>query len=251
MPESDAETRSPESPNESRLYWMAQALRATLSIPCVVLVCAYIGFAGLAQGSGLTLAQTLFMTAFVWALPAQVILLGFILSGGGLLAAAFAVTLSSARMMPMVVAIVPEMRAPRTRAWALYPVSHFVAVTAWVLALANFSHVPREMRVTFFATLGATLISLNLVAITVVYTLSATLPATVSAALFMLTPLYFLTSLWGSARESASRHAMLVGLALGPLFHVVMPDFDLLATGLAGGLAAYGYRRLSMRGREA
>src|SRR5690606_41314062 len=57
----------------------------------------------------------------------------------------------------------------------------------------------------------STLISINLVVVTIVFTLAAKLPPAVSAGLFLLTPLYFLTSLWGSARERASQHAMLIG----------------------------------------
>lgn len=238
-------------PAAGRLYWCRQGARATISLPGLILVSAFVGFAGLARGAGLTLPETLFMTAVVWALPAQVILIGVILAGGGLFAAAFAVTLSSARLMPMVVAIVPEMRAERTRPWTLYLVSHFVAVTAWVLALERFRHVPRPMRTTFFAGLGTTLVCINLVVIVVVFTLAAKLPPAVSAALFLLTPMYFLTSLWGSARERASQHAMLIGLVLGPVFHLLAPDLDLLGAGLVGGLAAYGFRRFTAREESA
>ena len=43
--------------------------------------------------------------------------------------------------------------------------------------------------------------------------------------------MYFLTSLWGSARERASHIAMVLGLVLGPVLHRVVPGFDLLAAG--------------------
>jgi len=234
----------------SRAYWYARGARATISVPGLIIASAFVGFAGLARGTGLTLPETLFMTTVVWALPAQVILIGVILSGGGLLPAAFAVTLSSARLMPMVVSVVPEMRTGKTRPLTLYVLSHFVAVTAWVLAMEHFPHVPRPMRTTFFGGLGTTLISINLVVVTIVFTLAAKLPPAVSAGLFLLTPLYFLTSLWGSARERASQHAMLIGLAMGPIFHLLVPNFDLLATGLVGGIGAYGFRRFTAR-REA
>ena len=67
------------------------------------------------------------------------------------------------------------------------------------------------------------------------------------AALLLLTPIYFLTSLWGSARERAGHVAMVLGLVLGPIFHVLLPGFDLLAAGLIGGFAAYGFHRLRRR----
>ena len=99
--------------NRRRYYF--RGVRAAFSIPGLILAGAFVGFAGLAREAGLTLAQTVFMTGVVWALPGKVVLVGAVLSGASLPAAAFAVALSSVRLMPMVVALVPELRGPRTR----------------------------------------------------------------------------------------------------------------------------------------
>jgi len=206
---------------------------------------AFVGFAGLAREAGLTLAQTVFMTGVIWALPAKVVLIGSIISGHGLLAAAFAVALSSVRLMPMVVTIIPEMRTAKTRNWVLYLLSHFVAVTSWVIAMERFAQVPRDNRTAFYFGLGSSLVIANMVVVTVVFLAAASLPTMVSAALFFLTPMYFLTSLWGSARERAGRVALLLGMAFGPVFHLIAPRFDLLLAGLSGGLIAYAVHRKS------
>jgi predicted branched-subunit amino acid permease len=227
--------------------WFLRGVATAYSIPGLILVSAFVGFAGLAKETGLSLVETLFMVAVVWALPAKVVLIGAILSNASILAAAFAVALSSIRLMPMVVALVPEMRTEKTRPWVLYALSHFVAVTSWVLALDRFRHVPPAMRTTFYAGLGGTLIVNNMIVVALVYTLAQSLPPAASAALFLLTPMYFLTSLWGSARERAAHVAMVLGLGLGPVFHVLVPGFDLLAAGLIGGGAAYGWHRLARR----
>lgn len=227
--------------------WYLRGVRACFSIPGLILASAFVGFAGLARDAGLTLAQAVFMTGIVWALPAQVVLVGAILAGNALPAAFLAVTLSSVRLAPMVVAIVPEMRGPRTRPVVLYLLSHFVAVTSWVLAMDHFRRVPRAMRTTFYAGLGSTLVLMNMAVVTVVFTVAASLPPAVSAALFFLTPMYFLTSLWGSARERASHVAMVLGLALGPVFHLIEPGFDLLGAGIVAGGLAYAFHRLTRR----
>jgi predicted branched-subunit amino acid permease len=231
----------------SRGRWLFRGIASAFSIPCLVLAGAFVGFAGLARDAGLTLPETLFMIAIVWALPAKVVLIGAILSGNSLPAAAFAVTLSSARLMPMVVSLVPEMRARGTRGWVLYILSHFVAVTSWVLAMQHFGRVPRPMRTAFYAGLGATLIVVNMVVVAIVYILAARLPGAVSAGLFFLMPLYFLTSMWGSARETATLVALGLGLLIGPFCHILVPGFDLLAAGLVAGLAAYAIHRLFLR----
>jgi predicted branched-subunit amino acid permease len=228
-----------------RTPWFLRGTREAFSVPGLILASAFIGFAGLAKEAGLTLAQTVFMTGFVWALPAKVVLVGAILSGNTLAASAFAVALSSIRLMPMVVALVPEMRAPRTRKWVLYLLSHFVAVTSWVLAMERLPGIPRNVRTAYYAGLGSTLVVVNMIVVAVVFLIAERLPAAASAALFLLTPIYFLTSLWGSARERAGHVAMIIGLVLGPVFHTVLPEFDLLAAGLIGGLAAYGFHHLS------
>lgn len=239
---------SPQPSSSAYGYWFLRGILAAVSVPALLLMSAFVGFAGLAREAGITLAQAVFMTGVVWALPAKVVLIGAILAGSSLPAAAFAVALSSVRLTPMVVALVPELRTGRTRPWVLYLLSHFVAVTSWVLAMERVKHVPRDMRTAYYGGLGGSLVLANMVVVAVVYAIAGALPPILSAALLLLTPMYFLTSLWGSARESASHFAMVLGLVLGPLFHIWLPGFDLLAAGLIGGIGAYAIHRI-MRAR--
>ncbi len=237
----------PAMPPPDHRRWYLRGVLAAYSLPGWILATAYIGFAGLAKETGFTLAETMFMTAIVWALPANVVLIGGILSGSSLPWAAFAVALSSFRMMPMVVALMPEIRGGRTRGLTLYFLSHFVAVTSWVLAMERVRGVPRDMRTAWFLGLGSTLLVTNTLLVGGVYLLVGNLPAPVTAALLFLTPIYFLTSLWGSAREGAAHVAMLCGLVLGPVFHLIWPRFDLLLAGFVGGVLAYAFHYLSRR----
>lgn len=242
----DLTSHSPHSPFDRRT-WFFRGVLATVSVPCLILMSAFVGFAGLAREAGMSLAQTVFMTGVIWALPAKVVLLGAIMSGASLPAAAFAVALSSVRLAPMVVTLVPELRTEKTRPWVLYLLSHFVAVTSWVLAMEKLGTVPREMRTVYYGGLGGTLVLVNMGVVAVVYVLAGSLPPELSAALLLLTPIYFLTSLWSSARETASHFAMGFGLVLGPVFHVLAPGFDLLLAGLIGGTAAFLVHMMSVR----
>lgn len=228
------------------LSWFLRGARMAVSVPGLILLTAHVGFAGLAQEAGLTAWQAVFMVLIIWALPGMVVLLGAILSGAGLFAAALAVALSSIRLTPMVVALVPELRGPRTRRLTLYLLAHFVAVTSWVVAMQTVRDVPRDMRTTYYAGLGGTLVAANMVVVAVVYAFLGNLPLVVSAALFLLTPMYFLTSLWGSARERTGHLAMVLGLVLGPVMHLLVPGFELLAAGALGGGLAYGAHRLGL-----
>lgn len=229
----------PTARGSERILWFGRGVRSAFSVPGLILASAFVGFAGLARDAGLTLAQTVFMTGVIWALPGKVVLVSSIIAGNGLLSTAIAVGLSSVRLGPMVVALMPELRGPRTPAWALYALSHFVAVTSWVLAMEQLRCVPQPMRTSYYAGLGGMLVAGNMAVVAVVFLVAARLPSELSAALFFLTPMYFLTSLWGSARERAGHAAMVFGLVLGPVFHVLVPELDLLATGLVAGSAAF------------
>jgi predicted branched-subunit amino acid permease len=233
-----------------RRRWFFTGMSKAVSVPGLILCMAHVGFADLAQQAGLSVGEAVFMVLIIWALPGMVVLVGAVLSGAGLLAAAFAVALSSVRLTPMVVALVPELRGSRTRKLTLYLLAHFVAVTSWVIAMERIAGIPRAMRTSWYAGLGATLVLGNMVVVAIVFLVADRLPPAVSAALFLLTPMYFLTSLWGSARERAGHVAMVLGLGLGPLFHLLAPQYDLLAAGLIGGAVAYALHRLSRRGRS-
>ncbi len=232
------------------LRWFLRGTRRIVSVPAVLLMFSFIGFAGLAIESGISMGESVFMTLTIWALPAKVVLIGAISAGASIPAAALAVGLSSVRLMPMVVALLPELRGPKTRTLTLAALCHFVAVTAWVMAMEELRHIPRDMRTSYFAGVGSVLVLTNALVVVIVYSLSASFPPVVFAALFMLTPMYFLTSLWRSARERAGQIAMVSGLLLFPLFHALAPGYDLLMTGIVGGLLAFAYHRMNRKAKE-
>ncbi|QKV18094.1 AzlC family ABC transporter permease [Oricola thermophila] len=225
------------------LLWLGRGMRKVVSLPAFILMNAFIGFAGFARESGIELAHAAFMTAAIWALPAQVVLIAAVESGTTLLATFFAVSLSSVRLMPMVTSLIPQLRGERTRTSTLLFLSHFIAVTSWVMANQFIERVPRRYRTIYFGGFAVTLTVCNILIVVAVYGLSARIPSSVLGALFFLTPVYFLTSLWATARERVIKLALLTGMALGPLFHLVAPEFDLLLAGTVGGVVAFAVGR--------
>ncbi len=188
--------------------------------------------------------HAVFMAGAVWALPGQFVLIGAILAGTSLPTAALAVTLSSMRLMPMVAALIPEIRTRDTPTWILLAVSHFVAVTSWVFTMQRLDQVPREGRVAFFAGFGLTLSLVNITIVALAYGVIRHMPAMIGGALFFLTPIYFLTSIWASARHREVYFALVVGLVLGPVFHFVDEELGLLYAGLIGGTIAFALERM-------
>jgi hypothetical protein len=236
--------------HHSQTHWFLIGMRGLFSLPAIILMLSFVGFAAFTAEAKIPVGQVMFMTGMVWALPAKVILVGSMLSGAHIATAFLAVTLSSVRMMPMVAALIPEIRTSRTPTWLLLIVSHFVAITAWVFAMERVRAVPRYGRVAFFAGFGMTLTTVNILLVGLVYGAVSEFPPIVSGCLFFLTPVYFLTSIWISARHRVIYWALGIGLALGYVFAVIAPEYDILLAGIIGGTVAWWGERL-LRQREA
>lgn len=246
VPEGTEQSNLPEEPPKSGRQWFLLGARAAISIPALILTAAFVGYAGLARETGLTLPETLAMTGLIWALPSIVVLTGALSSGMGLIPASIAVALASVRLMPMTMALMPMVKVPgKTKTWHLLIASHFVAVTAWVFAMRNLPDLPRAARLPYFTGFGASVTSFVFCMTGIAYLAVERMPDVVAGALVLLTPVYFLCSLWGAARLNVDKVSMVVGLALGPVFFLYLPGLDLLWTGLVGGTVTYlGMRAL-------
>lgn len=219
--------------------WFWRGSRGTVSLPTTILVASFVGFGVLCRETGISLAHAVFMTAAIWALPSQVVLVGAIASGASIFGAGLAVTLSAVRLAPMVAAWVPLVKGAATPRWQLLVLSHFVAVTAWIFSLMRLPRLPREARLPYFAGFAVTLTITNILVTAVSYTLAAALPPLLAGGLLFLTPIYFLTAMTAASRLSAERLAMLLGLLLGPIFHVYGVRLGLVWSGLIGGVLAF------------
>lgn len=240
----------PDRPTDDRstLSWFLAGQRQFVSLPALILMAAFVGFGGLARSAGLGLGETVFLVAFVWALPSMIVVVGAVQAGTPLLATMFAVALSAARLMPMTMALMPVLRAERTPKWVLYALSHFVAVTAWVFGMTKLPELPREARAAYFSGFAVTLTSVNMGVAAASWWVAASLPPIAAAGLVLLTPLYFALSLWrAAARAPAERLALVFGVAIAPAMHALAPRLDLLLTGLVGGTAAFFAGRLLPR----
>jgi predicted branched-subunit amino acid permease len=250
--EVDAPDAAPAAVGEierTALGWFFAGQRQFFSLPAFILMMAFVGFGGLAQASGLTLAQTIFLVGFVWALPSAIVVVGAVQSGMSLVATMFAVALSAARLMPMTMSLIPVVRDDGTSRRVLYFLSHFVAITAWVFGMTTLPSLPRAGRAPFFAGFAVTLTCAGMAVGGASWIASAELPPLAAAALVLLTPLYFALSLWRAAvKAPTDRLALVFGAVVAPVMQTIAPSVDLLLTGLVGGgLALLGGRLLARR----
>jgi predicted branched-subunit amino acid permease len=220
-------------------------LRASFSSVFVfVLFGTYIGIGALAHDYGFSLPWTMLSTVLVWAGPAQVIMISALGTGATLFETAMAVGLSGVRFLPMVIALLPLLRAPQTRTRDLLLPAHFTAASMWVECFRLLPAVPRERRIAYCNGLGIGFTLPAHVGCVIGFYLTASLPLLLTATLLFLTPLSFLMSTARNARSLVDRVALVLGLVISPLLTWWGIGLDLLWTGIVGGTVAYGVHRL-------
>jgi predicted branched-subunit amino acid permease len=214
------------------------------SVFTFVIAFTYVGFGALAHDYGFSVGWAMLSTALQWAGPAQVVLLTGLGAGTSLMEIAVAVSLSSVRLLPIVVALLPMVKPARARPWQLLMPAHFMAVSVWVETMRHGPGLPREHRVAFCNGCGGTLLAVGVAFTAVGYYLQALLPAVFGAAAMFITPISFLTSSARNARLLLEKAALGIGLIVGPVLAFSDVEFDLLWTGIIGGTLAYGLHRL-------
>jgi predicted branched-subunit amino acid permease len=217
---------------------------AATSVFVAVIVASYISIGALAHDLGFSPLWAVLTTLLLWAAPAQVILISTLGAGAAPLEVAIAVGLSSMRLMPMVVALLPMLKTPKTRTRDFFVTAHFTAISMWIDALRMLPHVPREARIGFANGIGVCFMAAATAATILGYYLARGLPSLLVAALLFVSPMSFLTSALRNARFTADRVALGVGLVLAPLLAWRGVDLDLMWTGLIGGAIGYAAQRI-------
>jgi predicted branched-subunit amino acid permease len=223
-------------------------ISAFTSILGAALFATFVGLGALAHDAGFSMGWTLASTALVWAAPAQIVLISSMHAGASVFEAAVAVTLSAIRLLPMVVALLPMMRIPKTTMRDLALPAHFTAVTFWVESFRLLTEVPREQRIAFANGLGLGFVLLSMVATGIGFVLAGQLPALFAAGVLSLTPLVFLLSSFDNGRSFVDRMGLGLGLVLFPLISTYLnTGFDILLSGLVAGTLTFGAYRWRKR----
>jgi predicted branched-subunit amino acid permease len=216
---------------------------ACRSILTYVLAAGYIGFGALAHDLGFSLTWAVVSVPLIWAGPAQIILVTT-LGAGSLIQTAIAVWLSSIRLFPMVVSLLPLVKTPATRLHHLIVPAHFTAISMWVESLRLLPTIARENRILFCSGIGIGMVCFGMVATVIGYFLAAKLPPLFGAAVLFLTPMSFMIALARNAKQLVDQLAFGLGLVLAPLFAAAEVRLHLLFAGLAAGTVAYLAHRL-------
>jgi len=210
-----------------------------LGAPAIAIGASFLGFGTLVKESGLTVWHGLLSTATGWALPGQVALVELYALGSGLLVIGLAVLASATRLLPMVLTLMPYLRAPEVPRWRYYLAAHYIAVTGWAVTMRVGPQLPVPQRLPFFMGFVLTLWVVTLICTAVGYLLPDILPREVSLALVFVNPLYFLLLFLEDFTGRRRQASLAIGAVLGPLFFMLDRDWSLLLTGLVGGSLAF------------
>lgn len=210
-----------------------------------MLAAGYLGFGALASGSGFPMWASLLSTLSIFALPGQLAMLEMSLAGTVATAIVVTVGLTAARFLPMTVALMPLVRMDGRPSWRLYAAAHLLAMTGWAACMRRFPAMPLDQRLPWFVGFAITNWVVCLAATLLGYSLADSMPPLVRQSLVFVGPLYFLLLLIGDTRTRQGIAALAAGAVVGPLVHLVSPQWSVMLGGIIGGTAAW----LFLRGR--
>ena len=207
-------------------------------MPVYVVAASMLGFGSLARDSGLSFGVSVVSTATVWGLPGQVAFAELFAVGAPVLAIVLASSMANLRFLPMSLSLMPLFRADR-RGWRWrYLLVAMMSVNTWALTLRRGPNLNENQRVPYFTGLSVTCMTAGVLATALGYHLAGTLPFYVTVSLIFLNPMYFIF-LFSSIRQRSCILAMMIGAVLGPLFHMISPDWGLPFVGVIAGSAAF------------
>ena len=209
-----------------------------LSMPFFMVLASMMGFGSLARDSGLTFGVAVTSTATVWGLPGQVAFAELFAVGAPVLAIIVASSMANLRFLPMSLSLLALFRDDR-RAWRWrYLLVAMMSINTWSLTLAHGPAMAPELRFYYYMGLCVTCMTGGLIGTALGYHLAVSFPFYVTVSLIYLNPVYFVF-LFSGVRHRNCILALMIGAVLGPLFHLISPEWGLPFCGVIAGTAAY------------
>lgn len=212
-------------------------------MPAAVLGAGFIGYGALAAENGYSIAQIVFATVAIWALPGQLVLIDMYAVGASTAAIVVAVALAGARFLPMTVTLTPTLRDVRYGPGVVYPAIQLLSMTTWAVTMQRAADLPSAQRIPYFVGLGLACIAVSAACGAAGHALAGALPPLVRLGFVFLTPVYFFVILVGEVRTRLAAIALACGALAGPLFHLLSPQWSVMLAGFVGGTLAYYLQR--------
>ena len=209
-----------------------------LSMPFFMVLASMMGFGSLARDSGLSFGVSVISTATVWGLPGQVAFAELFAVGAPVLAIMLASSMANLRFLPMSLSLLALFRNQKP-AWRWrYLLVALMSINTWALTLRNGPSMAADQRFSYYMGLCITCMTGGLAGTALGYHLAASFPFYVTVSLIYLNPVYFVF-LFSAVRHRNCILALMFGAVLGPLFHLISPEWGLPFCGVIAGSAAY------------
>ena len=182
-------------------------------------------------------------TLLIWGLPGQLAMVELTATGQNILAIVFACSLANARFLPMVVSFIPAMARTGAPLPRLLLDAQLLSINSWAMCLREFPAIAMHNRHLYYVTFAGSIMFAALIGTLFGYYGAVLLPAVTVLGLIFVSPLFFALVL-AEVRGRAERLSLLLGCAIVPLAHYVIPAVDLLLTGLIGGSLGFAASRI-------
>jgi predicted branched-subunit amino acid permease len=209
-----------------------------LSMPFFMVLASMMGFGSLARDSGLSFGVSVVSTATVWGLPGQVAYAELFAVGAPVLAIMLASSMANLRFLPMSLSMLPLFQTEK-KAWRLrYLLVALMSINTWALTLRHGPSMAPDQRLPYYLGLCGICLTGGLTGTALGYHLATSFPLYVTVSLIYLNPVYFVF-LFSGVRHRNCILALMFGTVLGPLFHLISPEWGLPFCGVIAGSAGY------------
>ena len=207
-------------------------------MPVWVVSASMIGFGSLCQDIGIPFGVSVVSTATVWGLPGQVAFVELFAVGAPVLAIALASSMANLRFLPMSLSLMPLFRNDAATWRWRYVLVAMMSVNTWALTLRRAPELGEFQRGPYYTGLCAVCMTSGVIGTALGYHMAQALPFYVTVSLIFLNPMYFIF-MFSSIRQRNCIIAIMFGAVLGPLFHLLSPDWGLPFVGVIAGTAAF------------
>ena len=232
------ETTKPSLPNPKTAA-LLHGLKSAFAPACLVLIITFFAFGALVRATDLPLSFGLAATAFVFAIPGQVVLVDEIAQNAAPWAIFFSVMLTAVRLLPLTLSLMPLLNQTQSPKALKFFIAHFVAVTVWLQTSQTLPKLPPVERGSYCVGLCLGLLAATLLATSAGFIAGGHLPPSLMAAALMATPIYFLISLIETSTCKTDQRALILGALLAVPLSLYWPEMALIGAGIIGGTLAY------------
>ena len=150
-----------------------------------------------------------------------------------------AVWFVNARLYPMAVSLFPLMTHKDQPRWKYYFSCHFIAVSAWLIMKSKYKDIEKKHRIDFWIGIGCATWTTAVIGTFIGFYASDYLDKNMMMGLAILNPIYFLCMMVGAMKTIQITVSVILGLALGPIFYFLSPEWSILLGGFIGGTISY------------